>query len=296
MTAVTLTRRRRTAARMAPLIPAIVLLAVFLLGPIVVSFSGSFTDASLSGAAARASRFVGLANYEKLFADPDFPKSVVLTLVFLFASAVVGQNTAGLALAFLMRSAHRAVRSLVGLVVITAWVLPEIVAAFAAYAFFTQEGTLNAVLGWFGLDGPNWLYSFPMVSIILANVWRGTAFSMLVYSAAVQEIPPEIDESAQVDGAGGLARLLHITLPAIRRSISTTLMLTTLQTLSVFTLIFVMTGGGPGTSSSTLPILAYEEAFKFSQLGFGTAIATIMLVVGALFSLVYIRVLKPEVD
>lgn len=296
MTAVTLTRRRRTAARMAPLIPAIVLLAVFLLGPIVVSFSGSFTDASLSGAAARASRFVGLANYEKLFADPDFPKSVVLTLVFLFASAVVGQNTAGLALALLMRSAHRAVRSLVGLVVITAWVLPEIVAAFAAYAFFTQEGTLNAVLGWFGLDGPNWLYSFPMVSIILANVWRGTAFSMLVYSAAVQEIPPEIDESAQVDGAGGLARLLHITLPAIRRSISTTLMLTTLQTLSVFTLIFVMTGGGPGTSSSTLPILAYEEAFKFSQLGFGTAIATIMLVVGALFSLVYIRVLKPEVD
>jgi multiple sugar transport system permease protein len=296
MTAVTLTRRRRAAARMAPLIPATVLLAVFLLGPIVVSFCGSFTDASLSGAAARASHFVGLANYEKLFADPDFPKSVVLTLVFLFASAVVGQNTAGLALALLMRSAHRSVRSLVGLVVITAWVLPEIVAAFAAYAFFTQEGTLNAVLGWFGLDGPNWLYSFPMVSVVLANVWRGTAFSMLVYSAAVQEIPPEIDESAQVDGAGGLARLLHITLPAIRRSISTTLMLTTLQTLSVFTLIFVMTGGGPGTSSSTLPILAYEEAFKFSQLGFGTAIATIMLVVGALFSLVYIRVLKPEVD
>ncbi len=296
MTAVAPTRRRRTAARMAPLVPAIVLLAVFLLGPIVVSFSGSFTDASLSGAAAKASRFVGLANYQKLFADPDFPKSVVLTLVFLFASAVIGQNTAGLALALLMRSAHRAVRSIVGLVVITAWVLPEIVAAFAAYAFFTQEGTLNAVLGWFGLDGPNWLYSFPMVSIILANIWRGTAFSMLVYSAAAQEIPPEIDESAQVDGAGGLARLLHITIPAIRRSISTTLMLTTLQTLSVFTLIFVMTGGGPGTSSSTLPILAYEEAFKFSQLGFGTAIATIMLVVGALFSLVYIRVLKPEVD
>jgi multiple sugar transport system permease protein len=73
-------------------------------------------------------------------------------------------------------------------------------------------------------------------------------------------------------------------------------MLTTLQTLSVFTLIFVMTGGGPGTESSTLPILAYQEAFQFSQLGFGTAIATILLVVGGLFSFVYIRALRPEVD
>ena len=73
-------------------------------------------------------------------------------------------------------------------------------------------------------------------------------------------------------------------------------MLTTLQTLSVFTLIFVMTGGGPGTNSSTLPVLAYQEAFRFGQLGFGTAIATIMLLVGAAFSLIYIRALRPEVD
>jgi multiple sugar transport system permease protein len=119
---------------------------------------------------------------------------------------------------------------------------------------------------------------------------------MLVYSAAVSEVPEEITESAEVDGATGWQRLIYITLPVIRRSISTNLMLTTLQTLSVFTLIFVMTGGGPGTNSSTLPILAYQEAFKFSQLGFGTAIATILLVVGAVFSIIYIRALKPEVD
>jgi len=73
-------------------------------------------------------------------------------------------------------------------------------------------------------------------------------------------------------------------------------MLTTLQTLSVFTLIYVMTGGGPGTDSSTLPILAYQEAFKFAQVGYGTAIATVMLVIGGAFSVVYIRSLRPEVD
>ena len=273
-----------------------ILLTIFLLGPVISSFYGSLTNASLSGATARNSSFVGFDNYAALFADPNFPKSVMLTLVFLIASAVVGQNILGLVLAILMRSSNRMARSLVGTFVVTAWVLPEIVAAFAAYAFFNDTGTLNKMLAAVGIEGPNWLYALPLLSVILANIWRGTAFSMLIYSAALQDVPTEITESAEVDGARGWQRLLFITIPMIRRSISTNLMLTTLQTLSVFTLIFVMTGGGPGTDSSTLPVLAYQEAFQFGQLGFGTAIATVMLVVGALFSIAYIRALKPEVD
>lgn len=287
---------RRSLVRSIPLLPALVLLAIFLLGPVISSFYGSLTNASLSGANASASSFVGFDNYVELFADPDFPKSVLLTLVLLVASAIVGQNVLGLGLALLMRSSNRLVRSLVGTFVVTSWVLPEIVASFAAYAFFNDTGTLNSMLAAVGIDGPNWLYTLPMLSIILANIWRGTAFSMLVYSAALQDVPQEITESAEVDGARGWQRLVFITIPMIRRSISTNLMLTTLQTLSVFTLIFVMTGGGPGTDSSTLPVLAFQEAFQFGQLGFGTAIATIMLLVGAAFSVVYIRALKPEVD
>jgi multiple sugar transport system permease protein len=290
------TATRRSLLRSIPLLPATILLAVFLLGPVISSFYGSLTDSSLSGATAQNSSFVGLQNYTALFADPDFPKSVLLTLVFLIASAIVGQNVLGLGLAILMRSSNHVVRSLVGTVVVTAWVLPEIVASFAAYAFFNDTGTLNTMLAGVGIDGPNWLYGLPMLSVILANIWRGTAFSMLVYSAALQDVPPEITESAEVDGARGWQRLVFITLPMIRRSISTNLMLTTLQTLSVFTLIFVMTGGGPGTDSSTLPVLAFQEAFQFGKLGFGTAIATIMLLVGAVFSIAYIRALKPEVD
>ncbi|MFJ3385570.1 MULTISPECIES: carbohydrate ABC transporter permease [unclassified Curtobacterium] len=289
-------RPLRNVGRAVPLLPAVVLLVIFLLGPVISSFYGSFTNSALTGAGAANQEFIGFKNYIDLFQDKDFPKSVVLTLVFLIASAVVGQNVVGLGLALLMRNANRVIRGLVGTFVVAAWVLPEIVAAFAAYAFFNDKGTLNSFLGLIGISGPNWLYALPMLSIIMANIWRGTAFSMLVYSAAVQEVPEEITESAEVDGATGWQRLVYITLPVIRRSISTNLMLTTLQTLSVFTLIYVMTAGGPGTDSSTLPILAYQEAFKFSQLGFGTAIATILLVVGALFSIVYIRALKPEVD
>ncbi|WP_425555025.1 carbohydrate ABC transporter permease [Gryllotalpicola daejeonensis] len=286
----------RAAGRTAPLVPAMILLAVFLVGPVLASFYGSFTNSALTGAAAQQTQFVGFANYAQLFRTPDFFKSVLLTVIFLLGSAVIGQNVLGLVLSLLMARGDRVMRSIVGTFVVTAWVLPEIVAAFAAYAFFHADGTLNEILGAAGIHGPNGLYSLPMVAVILANIWRGTAFSMLVYSAALADVPDDVQESAEMDGAGGAQRLFFITLPLIRRSISTNLMLTTLQTLSVFTLIFVMTGGGPGTDSSTLPILAYQQAFKFSQLGLGTAIATILLVVGAVFSVIYLRALKPEVD
>jgi ABC-type sugar transport systems, permease components len=273
-----------------------ILVVVFLLGPVISSFYGSFTNSALTGSAAEGATFIGFQNYIDLFTSPDFLKSVLLTVIFLIGSAIIGQNVLGLGLAMLMRNGNAAVRGIVGTLVVTAWILPEIVAAFAAYAFFHDQGTLNELLALVGVNGPNWLYALPMVAVILANVWRGTAFSMLVYSAAISDVPDDVVESAEMDGASGLKRLLYITLPLIRRSISTNLMLTTLQTLSVFTLIFVMTGGGPGTNSSTLPILAYQEAFKFSQLGYGTAIATILLVIGAIFSIVYLRALKPEVD
>ena len=282
--------------RSVPLLPAVALLAVFLLGPILYSLYGSLTDRSLTGPAASDPQFVGVDNYTDLFASPVFWSSMVLTLVFVVGSALIGQNVLGMALALLLRAANGPVRSVVSAIVVVAWILPEIVAAFALYAFFSSTGTLNIALGWLGLEGDAWLITLPMLAVTLANVWRGTAFSMMVYSAALSEVPPEITEAAEIDGASGPQRFFLITVPVIRRAISTNLMLTTLQTLGVFTLIWVMTGGGPGTASSTLPVLAYQQAFKFAQVGYGTAIATVALVIGGLFAAVYIRILKPEID
>jgi multiple sugar transport system permease protein len=277
-----------------PLAPAVVLLAIFLLGPVVWSFYGSFTDAALTGSSAQDPQWVGLENYLTLFRDPVFPLSLWLTFVFVIASAILGQNFLGLGIALLMNRASTLVSAVVGTIVVAAWVLPEIVAAFVAYAYFSQDGTLNQVLAAAGMSGPNWLYSFPMLSIILANVWRGTAFSMMVYRAALNDVPVEVTEAAMIDGADGVKRLTWITIPMIKNSIATNLMLITLQTLSVFTLIWVMTAGGPGNESTTLPIMAFQEAFKFGDIGYGTAIATVMLLIGAAFSLVYIRALRPE--
>ncbi|WAP53389.1 sugar ABC transporter permease [Arthrobacter sp. ATA002] len=275
------------------MVPAVLLLLLFMLGPVLWSIWGSFTNAALSGSAASEPRFIGVDNYVALLTDPDFPNAVWLTVVFLLVSAVIGQNFLGLGLALLMAKAPKAVRSVVGTTVVAAWVLPEIVAAFACYAFFSSDGTLNALTGLAGIEPVEWLFAYPMIAVILANIWRGTAFSMMIYEAALNDVAPEITEAAVIDGAGSWKRLAYVTIPMIRNSISTNLMLITLQTLSVFTLIFVMTSGGPNQRSTTLPLFAYAEAFGLGKIGYGTAIATVMLLLGAVFSFLYIRVLKP---
>lgn len=282
--------------RLLPLGPALVMLLVFLAFPIVWSLYSAFTNAALTGPNAKDPRFIGLDNFERLFEDPTFPNSLWLTLVFVLFSAIIGQNFLGLGLAVVMRVSHKFVARLTGTVVIVAWILPEIVAAFALYAFFVDDGTLDQILLALGLEGVNWLYTAPMVAIILANLWRGTAFSMMIYQAALSSIPDDVIEAAMIDGASAWRRFINVSLPMIRTSIGTNLMLITLQTLSVFTLVWVMTAGGPSGRSMILPVYAYEQAFGFYDIGYGSAIATVMLLVGGVFGLLYVRLLRTGGD
>ena len=285
---------RDFAKRYWTVLPAIILLCVFMVGPILWAFYGSMTNMSLTGATATDTSFIGLENYQKLFTDKSFPQSVWLTVIFVLISAIIAQNFLGMAVAVLLSRANRTVGQFVSVSVISAWVLPEMVAGFACYAFFSKNGTLNQVLGLFGLGNTEWLYTFPMFAVILANIWRGTAFSMMNYQAAIGEVDRSLTEAAVVDGANAWQAFIHVTIPFIKQTIMTNLMLITLQTMSAFTLIFVMTAGGPGDKSSTLPIFAYKAAFKFGDIGYGSAIAVVMLAIGAIFGLVYVRALKDE--
>lgn len=281
---------RRTIARGVPLTPAVVLLVVFLAGPIVYCVYAAFTDMALTGASGAG--FVGLDNLQRAFTSPEFGRAVMYTLIFTVVSAIIGQNILGMVLALLMRAGHKAVRAVVSAIVIGAWVLPEVVAGYLWSAFLGVDGSFNNILGFLHLPEQNWLYTTPILAVSIANIWRGTAFSMLVYSAALSEVPKEIEEAATVDGAGTFRRLVSVTIPMVRRSIATNLMLITLQTLSVFGLIWTMTAGGPSGKSQTLPLYAYEQAFQFSQLGYGTALALVLLLIGGIFSLIYLRALR----
>ncbi|MFB5265808.1 carbohydrate ABC transporter permease [Paenibacillus enshidis] len=277
------------------LFPAWLLLLVFFAGPILLTFYFAFTNLSLTGTAAQNIQFVGFQNFAAMFQDPNFRISMVNTILFLLASAVLGQQILGFILALLMKERNPTFRRLIGIIVIAGWVTPEIVVAFCWVAFLSDNGTLNAILGYAGLQPVAWLYTFPMVSVIVANIWHGTAFSMMVFQAALDDVPKTIEEAAVIDGASRFQVLTRVVIPTVKGSIVTNMILVTLQTLGVFTLIYAMTGGGPGTATQTLPIFMYNQAFVNYQLGYGTAISLILLLLGILASLVYMRSMNVKV-
>lgn len=276
-----------------PLLPATVLMLLFLAGPIAYCIYYAFTNEQLTGSS--SVNFVGLRNFRQAFASHEFYNALLLTVLFTVISAIVGQNFLGLAIALLMRHSNRFLRSITSSIVIVAWVIPEIVAAYLLYAFFKNTGSLDVILRHLGLPQQNWLYTIPILAVSLANIWRGTAFSMLIYSAALDEVPADLVEAATVDGASALQRFANVTMPVIRRTFMTNLMLITLQTLSVFGLIWGMTRGGPSNKSETLPIYTYQVAFQNYEIGYGTAMALILLLVGAVFSALYMVGMRSEV-
>jgi len=281
-------------ARSVPMWPAFLLLIGFLLGPILYSVYLAFTDNAIRGEGAAETSFVGVDNFIDAFTDGGFWNSVGLTLIFTVVSAVIGQNIMGMVLALLMERANRVLTFLVTSIVIGAWILPEVVAGYLLYTFFADEGSLNSIITAIGLTPQDLLFSAPIIAVAFANIWRGSAFSMLVYSAALSSVPGDVYESASLDGAGPIRRFWSVTVPILRPAIATNLMLITLQTLSVFGLIFIMTGGGPAQRSQTLPLYMYEQAFSYGQLGYGTAVALLLLMIGAVASLVYLRLLPEE--
>jgi multiple sugar transport system permease protein len=299
VTAVALGRERRQdmvrfqASSVVWMLPAIALMTVLFVVPVVYALYLAFTNLQLLGPHAQTFQFTGTANLTRLVHDSVFWHSVVLTTIFVIGSGIVAQSIVGMALALLMQRALPPLRLSVGAIVILAWVLPEISAAFVWYAAGQAHGAISLLTG---APNRNYLSTNAMLIVSVANAWRNTAFSMLVFSAGLRNVPAEVDEAAQLEGAGYWRRLFSVTLPIMRPTIITNLLLITLATLSDFTLIFAMTQGGPGNDTSILPVYSYIEAFQFNELGYGTAISLALIVLGGLFSLLYVRHLRPELE
>jgi multiple sugar transport system permease protein len=278
--------------------PAFLVIAIFMLGPAFWAIYVSFTDMSLTGVGAAVPDWVGLDNFAHILHDSEFFHALGVSLTYLVGSALIGQAGLGLLLALLMRRRNRVFKGILGAIVIAAWVIPDVVAGFVWNAFLAggpqsvlAPGLLNSLMSTFGLPQHAWIQEYPMTMIIIANIWRGTAFSMLLYASALEGVPDELLEAAAIDGAGSWARLRHVMLPLIRGAIATNLLLITLATLSDFTLVYVLTGGS-NLNNELLTIYQYRQAFQFYQIGYGSAIALLIIALGAIFSLLYIRVLR----
>jgi multiple sugar transport system permease protein len=264
-------------------------MAFFLGYPVLRAIYLSMTNLALTGPQAAHARFTGLNNYTTMFTSRQFWESLKASLEYLGGSAIIGQVVLGFLLAVFIGRLPRLARSVLLAVMVLAWVIPEIVAAFVWTGYLsTPDGLLNRLLGVAGVPPIAWLYGHAMTSLIIANSWRGVAFTVLVLGAALEAVPKEILESAKVDGASEWALLRRIRLPLIRTPVATVLALTTLWTLADFTLVFVLSAGS-GNATDVIPVYTYQQSFSFYALGYGTALSLVLLVLACALAYAYVR-------
>ncbi|GAA4025952.1 sugar ABC transporter permease [Allokutzneria multivorans] len=269
--------------------PALLLIAVFLIFPALWTIYIGLTNYELTGPNAVAPQLVGIDNFVNALNDALFQNSLWLTALFVLGSAVIGQNILGFVLAWTLRKAKPGLRRTVESLVLLAWILPSTVVAFLWFAVLDRDGgTLNALLG---SEGTAWLVEYPMLSLIVFNTWRGTAFSMLLYSSALAAVPPSQLETARVVGASGWQTVRDIVFPHIRGHVLTNTLLISLWTANDFS-PFLLTAGGPNHASETLPVFIYRQALEGGQLGYASAISLLLLLANLVVAAVYLWLLR----
>ncbi len=236
--------------------------------------------------------FVGLANYAEILGDGRFWGAMLHT-AFFTAVSVALEVGLGLFLALALNRAFRG-RGLVRAAVLVPWAIPTVVAGLLwRFLFDAQAGIANAVLLGLGMiDEPVvWLVqaATAWVPVILADVWKSTPFVALLLLAGLQGIDPALHEAAAVDGAGAWRQLWHVTQPLLRPALAVALIFRTLDAFRVFDLIYVLTGGGPGTATEPIALYAFNALFSNLRFGYGAALSVIVFLVTFLLALLYLK-------
>jgi multiple sugar transport system permease protein len=275
------------------LLPCVLLIGALVVYPALYSIYLSLTNASLVGAAATNPRFVGMRNYVRLFADEGFWNSLVVTFWFVLGSAIIGQFVLGLASAVLLRRPLR-FKNLISSIILLPNAVPEVVAGFIWISMLAggEHSTLNRLLGGLSVE---WLQQFPLAMIIVANTWRGIASAMILMMAGLSAVTSDIYEAARIDGASPRQIFRFITLPLIMPNIFLYMLVSTVTTISIFGFVYALTRGGPGNATEIIGVYIYNQSFTAFQLGFGSAVAVVTLIISMVIGLVYVRALKVQV-
>jgi multiple sugar transport system permease protein len=236
------------------------------------------------------SRFAGLDHYVFLAGDPRFWNAVAITVRFTVASVGL-ELLLGLVVALALVGQRRGQRLAVSLLLL-GWAMPAVVTAkMFEWLFHPAAGLVNVLLGGRTI---NWLGDpdLALLTVILADVWRSTPFVALLVYARLLGIPQELYEAASVDGAGRLATLRRITLPMLRSVLLVAVLFRTLDALRAFDIMFVLTGGGPASTTETVTVYAYRSLFQMLQLGFGSALGVVVFAAVMMVAWAYLRVLQ----
>jgi multiple sugar transport system permease protein len=273
--------------------PVLLILGLVYLVPVLDVLRLSFSDATLL----RPVSGYGVDGYVAAFAADSLGVILRNTAVFT-ALSVVGLQIVGLAIALLLvRGDCRGLYGMTMLrtIVLAAWVIPGIANGLIWQMLLSEApfGAVNSVLRMIGIPPVAWL-SDPvnaMMSAVIANVWQGSAFSMIVFYAARRAVDPVLYEAAEVDGASASAQFVFITLPQMRGAILVNSVLVTIQTLNTFDTILALTGGGPGRATEVLSLYIFNTVFYAYDLGGGSALAVVLLGISMMLTLVYLAIL-----
>jgi len=266
--------------------PNLVLLGLFLLLPIAWAFAISFQSTDGFGAGA----FVALRNYARLLGDAVFWQSAGNTLLFT-ALVVPTSMAAGLGLAVLVNSVLPG-RTVFRTIIVLPMVISGVATALIGVLVFDQNnGIANKLLRAVGLGDVPWQSqgAAALLSVVLVSLWWRTGFNMIIYLAGLQGISPELYESARIDGANAWQQFRNVTVPLVGPSTFFLLVMNVIYSFQVFDIVFVLTGGGPGYSTSVLVTYAYETGFVTRDQGYAAAIGIVLLALTLLFTAVQWR-------
>jgi multiple sugar transport system permease protein len=277
--------------------PLLVYLIAFYAYPLIRSIDLSIHDYNVRAFVQGDADFVGLQNYIDVVSSPLFGRALLNTAIFVVGSLIF-QYAIGLALAVFFRNSFR-LSGLMRALFLVPWLLPLIVSGSTwAWMLNSDNGIVNSVLQAFGIGQINWLTSpdTAMTAVVIANIWLGIPFNLVILYSGLQNIPADVYEAASLDGAGAWRQFWSITFPLLRPVSAITLLLGLVYTLKVVDIIWIMTAGGPANATTTLAIWSYREAFGTGQpdLSPAAAVGNILIVIALIFGFLYLRIQRRQ--
>ncbi|MEV0288923.1 sugar ABC transporter permease [Kribbella sp. NPDC050820] len=288
-------KQRRLAANIAFAAPAVAFLATFALYPLYVLVRLSVSDVKITNILGYWPA-VGLRNFQEILNDPQFRSAVNQTLIFV-AGVVTFTMTLSFVTAMLLRRSSRSIQITQSTMILVS-ILPPVVIGSLWKFLLASDGAISRLFRLLHLvDHPVAFLAQPATALIcigVATVWAGVPFTTMVLKSAILDVPVDLQEAASMDGAGPVRVLWHVILPHLRPTLLIMTVLNIVAAFKAFDYIYVMTQGGPGTSSSTIPFLGYRTAFTFFNFGQAAAMSVIAMVFVALIAALYIRTVRTE--
>ncbi len=236
-----------------------------------------------------ATKFVGLDNYVRLFSDAQFWSSTLFTLLFALVSVLL-ELILGMGVALIINE-KLPLRGVMRAIVLLPWAIPSVIGGRAWQLIYRfHSGLANFVLDNFLGLTVNWLETPPLAffSLVLADVWRTTPFVAIILLAGLQVVPENLYKQAKIDGANFWQRFTKITLPAVKTVIIVAIIFRTIDALRVFDIIYIITSGGPGGSTSSLSLFAYNF-FLLGDFGYGAAASIVLFLLAFGFAIIYLK-------